>query len=281
MTPDPHPDTPTVPPAVRRTYGALDLSSQPSFAGGFINFGHWAGIDLDRPLTVPDRIRSQENLYRRVLDAAHPTAGAETLEIGCGLGLGCALAVTDYGVARATGLDIHPDQLERAHQATGDTRAAHPGALRLTLGAAERVPFPQASFDRVVSVEAVQHFTDLDAFARESARVLRPGGRLVLAGFLTPDEDPAHPGALAELLASYADGLDIARPVQALDRALREAGLTGPRVESVGAEVWPGFDRWLADLWKPGSWPRNFLRAHREGHLDYYLVTADKPATRP
>ncbi|MFF5503252.1 class I SAM-dependent methyltransferase [Streptomyces roseolus] len=262
---------------VRETYGPTDLSSVPVFAGGFINFGFWSSIDLAGPLSVDDRIRSQQDMYRHVLDAAGPIAGRRLLEVGCGLGVGCALALREYDPAHITGMDIHPQQLDRARRANAALLEASPRKLRFEQGAAERMPFGDGEFDRVHSVEAAQHFDDLVAFARETARVLAPGGRVAVASFFTPDDDPAHGGRLADLLDTYADGLDIARPVTLLTDAFTRAGLTDARADSIGPEVWEGWDRWLSDQWKPGTWPRNFLKAHQEGTLDYYVVTAARP----
>ncbi|MYS08333.1 methyltransferase domain-containing protein [Streptomyces sp. SID6041] len=263
--------------AVRRTYGPADLSSVPVFAGGFINFGSWRSIDLAGPLTVDDRVRSQEDLYRRVLDAAGPLTGRRILEVGCGLGVGCALALREYRPERVTGMDIHPEQLERARRTNAELLAGPAPGLRFVRGAAERMPFDDGEFDLVHSVEAAQHFDDMAAFAREAARVLRPGGRVVVASFFTPGTDPESGARLASSLESFADGLDIARPVTHVTDALTGAGLADARAESIGPEVWPGWDRWLADQWKPGTWPRNFLKAYERGDLDYYLVTATRP----
>ncbi|MFI8421092.1 class I SAM-dependent methyltransferase [Streptomyces sp. NPDC085479] len=261
---------------VRETYGPADLSSVPVFAGGFINFGSWSAIDLAGPISVDDRVRSQQDLYRRVLDAVGPIDGRRVLEVGCGLGVGCALALREYEPAHITGMDIHPQQLDRARKTNAALLDASPPKLGFVRGAAEDMPLGDGEFDRVYSVEAAQHFDDLVAFAHESARVLAPGGRVAVASFFTPDDDPAHGARLADLLASYADGLDIARPVTLLAEAFTRAGLTDARAVSIGPEVWEGWDRWLSDQWKPGTWPRNFLKAYREGALDYYVVTASR-----
>ncbi|MBH1937743.1 methyltransferase domain-containing protein [Streptomyces sp. AV19] len=266
-------------PAVREAYGPGDLGAMPLFAGGFINFGHWQGIDLDRPLTEDDRIRSQLAMYRHVLDAVAPGEGLSALEVGCGRGTGCAVALEEYGFARVTGMDIHPQQLERARRAHSGLLAGPDERLRFVRGAAERMPFGDAGFDRVYSVEAAQHFRDLDAFARETARVLRPGGRAVVTSFFTPDDDPGRAGRLAGLLDSFATGLDVAHSVPELTGSLERSGLTAIEVTSIGASVWPGWDRWLSTVWQPGTWPRNFLRAHRDGLLDYFTVTAHRPGS--
>ncbi|MFJ2823295.1 class I SAM-dependent methyltransferase [Streptomyces toxytricini] len=263
-------------PAVLETYGPADLSAVPVFAGGFINFGYWQPGDIGRPLTVADRIRSQQDLYRHVLDTVGPVEGGEVLEVGCGLGVGCALALEEYAPARITGMDIHPQQLERARRAnTGLLASAGPARFRLVRGAAERMPFGEAEFDRVYSVEAAQHFDDLEAFAAEAARVLRPGGRLAVASFFAAD--PAAPDPLAALLTTFADGLDIARQPADLTDALTRAGMEGARAKSIGPAVWPGWDHWLSAQWGPGTWPRNFLHAWERGLLDYYVVTAERP----
>ncbi|MDA5281673.1 class I SAM-dependent methyltransferase [Streptomyces sp. NPDC054904] len=267
---------PVVRPPVWETYGPADLSAVPVFSGGFINFGYWEGVDLERPLSEGDRIRSEQDLYRHVLDAAGPHDG-HVVEVGCGLGVGCALALEEYRPARITGVDIHPQQLRRARDVNAPLLEARPDRLRFALGAAESLPFGDEEFDCLYSVEAAQHFPDLLAFAREAARVLRPGGRVAVASFFTVDGTRAQADRLAGLLDSYANGLDIARPVSQLADALTGSGFVDVRTRSIGPHVWPGWDRWLARLWDPGTWPRNFLAAWEERVLDYYVVTAGRP----
>ncbi|MET9291032.1 class I SAM-dependent methyltransferase [Streptomyces sp. NPDC003077] len=288
---------------VHTWYGPGDLSSLPTFAGGFINFGRWEGIDLDRPLTVADRVHSQRELYRHVLGtlgepealgepggsgallepeapealgAPGEPSGGRVLEVGCGLGLGCALAAEEFGFREVTGMDIHPQQLERARRSNAALLAARPPRLRFAPGAAERMPFANGEFDGLYTVEAAQHFRDLPAFAREAARVLRPGGRAVVTSFFVPDGRPDPAARLAGMLASFASGLDVAHPIGHLTDALEGAGLTAVRVTSIGASVWPGLDRWLSGLRPAPTWPRNFLRAYELGLLDYFTVTATR-----
>ncbi|GGR66005.1 hypothetical protein GCM10010282_68780 [Streptomyces roseolus] len=59
---------------VREPYGPADLSSVPVFAGGFIDFGYRRSADLADTISVDDRVRSRQDLYRRVLDSVGPLA---------------------------------------------------------------------------------------------------------------------------------------------------------------------------------------------------------------
>ncbi|MER6301319.1 class I SAM-dependent methyltransferase [Kitasatospora sp. NPDC001539] len=264
-----------IPPTVRRTYGTDDLSQTPGFAGGFINFGDWQGIDLTAP-TTEDRVRSQEQLYRRVLRAfPEPRESLRLAEVGCGRGLGAALALREFRFAAVTGVDIHPDQIERARAVNARALASYPDRLGYTIGAADELPFADGSLDGVYSVEAAQHFRELAGFAAEAARVLRPGGRLVVTTFFTaPGPEAAE--RLKILLASFADGLDVAHPLDGFVASLTAAGFATVATESIGSHVWPGLDRYLADAVPPGHWTHHFLTAWRDGLLDYQVVTADR-----
>ncbi|MET8622600.1 methyltransferase domain-containing protein [Kitasatospora sp. NPDC004669] len=264
-----------IPPTVRRTYGTDDLAKAAGFAGGFINFGDWQGIDLTA-LTPEDRVRSQEQLYRRVLRAfPEPREQLRLAEVGCGRGLGAALALREFRFASVTAVDIHPDQIERARAVNAKALASYPDRLAYTLGSAGELPFPDASLDGLYSVEAAQHFRELASFAAEAARVLRPGGRLVVTTFFTaPGAEIAE--RLKILLASFADGLDVAHPLDDFTADLTGAGFTTVTTESIGPDVWPGLDRYLADTVPPAHWTRHFLTAWRDGLLDYHLISADR-----
>ncbi|MBV2155665.1 class I SAM-dependent methyltransferase [Kitasatospora sp. SUK 42] len=264
-----------IPPTVRRTYGTDDLAKAASFAGGFINFGDWQGIDLTAP-TPEDRVHSQEQLYRRVLRAfPEPRVQLRLAEVGCGRGLGAALALREFRFAAVTGVDIHPDQIERARAVNARALATYPDRLAFTLGSAAQLPFSDGYLDGVFSVEAAQHFRELTGFARECARVLRPGGRLVVTTFFSaPGPEVAE--RLKILLASFADGLDVAHPLGDFTADLTRSGFTDVTAESIGTDVWPGLDRYLTDAVPAAHWSRNFLPAWRSGLLDYHLVTATR-----
>ncbi|MBW4719742.1 class I SAM-dependent methyltransferase [Saccharothrix obliqua] len=254
---------------VLRTYGTHDLGELRVFAGGFINFGYWAGVALDGDLTVEQRVASQEALYDVALDALAITDRDRVLEVGSGKGLG-ARRVLRRDPRALVGVDLVPEQVERARRATPDDR------VDFRVGSASALPFPAASFDRLLSVEAAQHFPDLTAFARECARVLAPGGRLVVTTFFATRDD-AGP-ELAELLETFASGLDRAHAVDRFTADLATAGLVDVRADSIGEHVWPGLYRWLEVIGSQSALDLDWPAATRRGLLDYYLVTARQPA---
>jgi ubiquinone/menaquinone biosynthesis C-methylase UbiE len=98
------------------------------------------------------------------------------LDIGCGTGyLLRQLAARAPAAAELTGLDPAPAMIETAQAMAGDDR------LRFRSGVAERLPFPDGTFDLVVTTTSFDHWADQLAGLRECARVLEPGGHLVLA----------------------------------------------------------------------------------------------------
>jgi ubiquinone/menaquinone biosynthesis C-methylase UbiE len=104
------------------------------------------------------------------------------LGVGCGTGvLLRLLAERLRGKVPLLGLDPSPAMIAEAH-AVADLDAR----VRLVEGAAEELPFPDDRFDLVVSSVSFDHWADQSRGLHEAARVLAPGGRLVLADLFAP-----------------------------------------------------------------------------------------------
>jgi MPBQ/MSBQ methyltransferase len=97
------------------------------------------------------------------------------LDVGCGIGGSSRILARDYGFA-VTGITLSPQQVKRARELTPPEVDA-----RFQIADAMALPFPDASFDVVWSVEAGPHMPDKAQFARELVRVLKPGGILLVA----------------------------------------------------------------------------------------------------
>jgi ubiquinone/menaquinone biosynthesis C-methylase UbiE len=99
--------------------------------------------------------------------------GERVLDVGCGDG-----TFTEEA-ARRTG-DVVGLDLSRAMLDAGAARLAHVPGIRWVEGDATALPFPDAAFDVVMAVAMLGVLPDPTPAIREAARVLRPGGRLVL-----------------------------------------------------------------------------------------------------
>jgi ubiquinone/menaquinone biosynthesis C-methylase UbiE len=144
-----------------------------------------------------------------VLAVSVDAAPRRVLDVGCGTGYLLRLLAARYPqAAELAGIDAAPSMIETAERAAGDPR------LRFTAGTAERLPFPDNAFDLVVSTTSFDHWTDQRAGVRECARVLAPGGHIVLA-------DQFSPMLLPTLLAGRRGK---ARTRRRASRLLRAAG---------------------------------------------------------
>jgi len=127
-----------------------------------------------------------------VVDAAGTSPGDRVLDVACGTGVLARAAAERVGADGAvTGLDANEEMLAVARRKSARIEWKH--------GRAESLPFPDASFDRVVSQFGFMFFDDRSAALREMMRVLRPGGRLALAVCDALDHSPGY-AVLAELL---------------------------------------------------------------------------------
>lgn len=259
--------------SVNNMYGDDDLSSCPLFKGGYINFGYWQGMSLLGELTEDDRLQSEKNLYHQIFRRVSLNSKDKGLEVGSGLGFGCALASTEYHAEEFTGLDLSAEQLTRAKKVHEPLLKAT-DRIQFVQGSAENMPLASNSFSKVVSVEAAQHFGNVDAFLSEAHRVLTPDGKLAITTFFALSEPAIN--RLKELIPTIRDGIDNVVSVDHISSSLEKLGFRTISCESIGEHVWPGFDKWIGQTELRDTWNKNWLKAFKENLVDYYIITATK-----
>jgi ubiquinone/menaquinone biosynthesis C-methylase UbiE len=155
---------------------------------------------------------------RMVVEAAKIKLGEKVLDVGCGTG-NLTLAAKKYVGASGSvyGIDASPEMVVEARK-----KAKHSGLEAVfDLGLIEKLPYPDATFDVVISRLVIHHLPD-DLKRRglaEIFRVLKPGGRLFLADF----NPPANP-LLARLTLALVGHRMMQVSVHSIPPLLTEAG---------------------------------------------------------
>ena len=146
-----------------------------------------------------DRRQAQIDLIEELLlwaGYSEDNAPQNIIDVGCGIG-GSTLHLAQKFGSNATGITLSPVQASRAKE-----RAAEAGLtnqVHFEVANALKMPFGDNTFDLVWSLESGEHMPDKTQFLAECYRVLKPGGKMILAtwchretdslaGDLTPDE---------------------------------------------------------------------------------------------
>jgi ubiquinone/menaquinone biosynthesis C-methylase UbiE len=179
------------------------------------------------PFAEARAIRNQEALDRIVQMAE---AGPEdtSLDVACGPGLlACAFARV---VRHAVGIDLTPAMLEQARKTQAEQRLHN---LTWHQGDVYSLPFPDAHFSIASSRFAFHHLEDPLAALQEMCRVVKPGGRVVVADMAPAPEKAAALNAEERLR----DPSHVrAMPMTELIGLFAQAGLSEPRVSTYRLE---------------------------------------------
>ncbi len=157
-----------------------------------------AGKDWLLPFYDPfTKLLGVETVHSKLIRQAAISSGHRVLEIGCGTGNLAILAKRLSPAAEVAGTDPDPKALARARQ-KAQRRGA---ALQFDPGFAEELPYPDASFDRVLSAFMLHHVKPegKPLALRQAFRVLKPGGSLHLVDF---EEGQHRAGGLHGFIAS-------------------------------------------------------------------------------
>ena len=203
---------------------------------------HYGVFDAgDEPLSV-----ATGALTERMVAAADLSADLRVLDVGCGSG------APARSIAGRFGAEVVGITTSAVGVATARERTAEADVVGVTFEQRDGTDngFDDASFDRTWVMESSHLMRDKDALVAECARVLRPGGRLVLCDLIRWREIPFREVRdrrvdFATLREAFGDA-----HFQSLDdyAALAEAhGLVVDRRDDLTAVTLPTFDRWRAN----------------------------------
>jgi ubiquinone/menaquinone biosynthesis C-methylase UbiE len=192
---------------IQSRHNAPSEMSKPT-KGLVINMG-WR-YDLFEWVVDPLLFRGQlRTLWRRTIDLAFLQPGEQALDVGCGTGtLALAVARRVGASGRVVGIDPSAQQIARARAKAARRHAP----IEFQIAVIEQLPFPDQTFDVVFSTLMMHHLPaplKRQGLA-EIARVLKPGGRLVIGDFVRKQD---RTGRVARFHAGGSSVVQLASPL--------------------------------------------------------------------
>jgi arsenite methyltransferase len=164
---------------IKKTYASVSAEPDRDFI--FPTGRAWAE-DLRYPpelAAVPDAAVESFAGVANPWELGRLALGERVLDLGSGAGTDSLIAAQMVGAqGRVTGIDMTAEMLAKARAAAAEMGASN---VEFVESEAERLPFPDASFDVVISNGVIDLIPDKDAVFAEVFRVLVPGGRIQIA----------------------------------------------------------------------------------------------------
>lgn len=114
----------------------------------------------------------------------------DVLDVGCGGGMAINLASESVTEGHLFGIDLSPLSIATAKKTNEELVAA--GRMSFEVASVDELPFKDRSMDKVISIESFYFWPDPDRALHEIARVLKEGGKLMIALEYRSDAEPSE-----------------------------------------------------------------------------------------
>lgn len=146
--------------------------------------------------------RSLQRMNEVMAETAGISATEHVLDAGCGVG-GSSIFLAQHIGCRVTGITLSERQSQQAMKNASERKVEDLTSFQVMDYC--QTNFPDNSFDVVWGCESICYASDKEQFIREAYRILKPGGRLVVAdGFVTAFENNDHP-----VIRTWLDGWQV------------------------------------------------------------------------
>ncbi|OGP84738.1 MAG: hypothetical protein A2Y95_03715 [Deltaproteobacteria bacterium RBG_13_65_10] len=272
----------------KKTQGIAQIYSERHHAGWgavaakpYANYGYWIreGMTLDE---------ARDAMSEAVAEASGMAEGNRVLEVGCGYGASAVQYTERFKPASVIGLDITEPRIENARKYIAQNGLSD--VIKVAVGDATKLDFPDGSFERVIAIECALHFDTREDFLREAARVLVPGGGLGMADICLRKGMDRQAFLEGVHFPAGSDGtLDVPENVHDVDvyaEKLRACGFTDVRIDIITKQTLPPMLVQLHKLARDTQderGPRRLLAAqiyqrYLDLGLEYVLVSARRGA---
>lgn len=266
--------------------------------GEHIHLGYYSDKERAQGYLKKDFKQAKFDFVDRMLEWSDADRPARILDVGCGIGGTSRILAQKFPQASVQGITLSSKQVERATNLAKDKGLAN---VSFQVMDALNMDFPDGTFDLVWACESGEHMPDKAAYVREMMRVLKPGGKLVIATWCQREETPQNPLTQREkerlqfLYDEWAHPYFVSK--EEYGRILEEGrgaqnivteDWTVPTINSWRHSIWVGvFDPWMVIFKGPYIWYKTIReivtlermhRAFADGLMEYGMIKAVKSA---
>lgn len=205
-------------------------SNSGSFA---LHYGFWD----DKTKHIGDAL---QNTNKVMAEQANITQNDRVLDAGCGIG-GSVLWLAKYKKADVVGISISEKQIEKAKTLAKQAKVDH--LVLFSVTDYLQTGFPKESFDVVWAIESVCHADKKEDFLKEAFRVLKKGGRIIIAdGFIRREPKTQRE---KQLVADFYKGMLLPNlyTFDQFEDAMKESGFKHVTVFDKTHEILPSAKR--------------------------------------